>query len=200
MLADDIAITIPFPNKGMSTLGIVSIVLFIVILIVLIYSLVKVTEASTSLNGTTSSDSGIQTAANYVYYTAVSLWVTIALLVIGIICFIIFGFSLVPSLGGIVFYFVYFILIVALIAVGVLAALAASNIGSSPEKNKYADAYKDTIIAASVSLASLGIIIIAAIVFFALSRRKRSAEDVEDVNGDSILQESSTEVVDEDEA
>lgn len=184
----------------MSTLGIVSIVLFIVILIVLIYSLVKVTEASTSLNGTRSNDPNIQKAADYVYYTAVSLWVTIALLVIGIICFIIFGFSLVPSLGGLVFYFVYFILIIALIAVGVLSALAASNIAASPEKPKYAEAYKDTIIAASVSLASLGIIIIAAIVFFALSRRKRPAEDTEDTNGDSVYQESSAEVDGEEEA
>lgn len=86
----------------------------------------------------------------------------IALAIIGSIALVVFGPEFLPLIGKTVVYLFLFLVIAVVIAIGVMAAIAASNIASSPSvsKDTIAAAYHDCIIAAVITLGSIGIMLL----------------------------------------
>jgi len=167
------------------------IILFVIVIIILIYSLIKATEASADLDKDTH-DGNIDTAFTYITWTVSILWIVIGAIIFGIVALFIFGPEFLPTFGKSIFYLVFFLLVVGVVVVGVISSIAAYHIGISAEKENFTTAYADCIQAAVASLGAVGIFIIA---YFITWRADKKTNQVypEQENGNSAIYESATE-------
>lgn len=136
-----------------------TILLFIIVLVILIFSLVRASAASFSLLSS-SNDGNIVIARRYLNYTVIILWTVIALLIIAVIMLFVFGLEFIPYLGSVIFYIILTVLVIALIVVGIMASISAYYIGASTEKDKFGDAYTNSIQAAVASLGSFTLVVV----------------------------------------
>jgi hypothetical protein len=158
----------------------VTILLFIIILFVLIFSLVRASAASYQLLGT-STDPDIVTARDYLLWLVSLLWIAIGLIIVGIVLLFVFGLELVPYLGSLIFYLLFAFIIIAVITVGVVASIAAQHINNSTERDKYAEAYSDSVQAAVASLLTLSLIVIGFIVYYVYGSTSEVVETAPEV-------------------
>lgn len=140
--------------------GLWTILLFIVVIVILIFSLVRASTASLDLLTNKTNDGDIALAEKYMNWTVIILWIIIAGIIIGVIALFIFGPELLPELGNTIFYLIFGVMVIAIITVGVISSISAYHIGISSEESKFATAYSNTIQAAVASLGSVGIFII----------------------------------------
>lgn len=139
--------------------------LVIIILIILVVALVYATRSASEL-GPGTSDPNISVAHWYLAWTVSILWIAIAAAIVGVFSLFFFGPELIPTFGKTILYVAVLLLSVALIAVGVMAAISASYINASAVSAKYSAAYDNAIIAAIAALGSIGMAIIIAIVIW----------------------------------
>jgi len=140
--------------------GLWTILLFIIVIVVLIFSLVRASTASIDLLTNKSNDGDIDLAEKYMNWTVIILWIIIVGIILGVIALFIFGPELLPELGNTIFYLIFGVLVIAIITVGVISSISAYHIGISSQKVKFEVAYTNTIQAAVASLGSLGIFIV----------------------------------------
>lgn len=157
-------------------------ILVIVLVIVLIVSLVYITRASIAVSGT--SDPDLEKAHTYLAWTSGVLWSLIAVTIIGSIALVVFGPEFLPLLGKTVVYLFLFAVVAVVITIGIMAAIAASYISSSPSitKDDIRAAYDDCVIAAVITLATIGIIIIGMYITWHTSKAAQQAEVNTDTN------------------
>jgi len=182
---------------------------FFIILLIVVYlvSAIYITKASKILNNYKTADSDLDQAYHYAYLGATVLYVLIGL-TIGVFVIAIIGIALLyksgaardaastATQGGAVLKTkaansgVSIITILAMIiaiglvgATGVFAAAAASYISRSSlysqNSSTLKPAYDDCIIAACVSIGTIGLLIIALITYVVLTRKSSDANEVE---------------------
>ena len=131
--------------------------LFILVVVILIVSWSYATSSAAAIGS--SEDPELIIAHSYLAWTVSILAIIIVGMFIAIICLVIFGPEFLPTFGKTIVYLALFIMLIALIAVGIIAAIASVHIGRATDVNT-GDAYRDAIIAAVVALAPLIIVII----------------------------------------
>ena len=138
----------------------VLLILVVVFIVILITSLVYVTRASVAVSGTTDPD--LQEAHTYLAWTSGVLWALIGVAIIGSIALVVFGPEFLPLIGKTSVYVFLFLLVVVVIAIGIMAAIAASHIARSPSvtKDDIKGAYDDCIIAAVITLGTIGLMLL----------------------------------------
>jgi hypothetical protein len=110
------------------------------------------------------------------YYSslgAVICWISIALLLAGIVLYIIFGSESIEETGNYIIYGILFFCLAGDIAVGILAAMTAANIGyANPKDNNLA--YRQSIIAAVLGIVVFTLLITALIVKFTYKPKSKN--------------------------
>jgi hypothetical protein len=130
--------------------------ILIIVIIILITALTYATAAAVALED--SAEAGLINAHYYLSVAISIIWIAIGLIIAGVIALIIFGPEFIPLFGKTLVYLVLAIFVIAIVAVGVVASIAASYINSSPAKSTSGDAYEDCILAAIISLGSIGVV------------------------------------------
>lgn len=181
-------------------MGWLTAILIVALLVIWIVCGYYITQASVDLTSYKSKDKDLDNAYWYTFWAAFVTWFLVGaavLLIIGLIVLAIVaapeeagGASAIEGLSGVVGqinelgwikwlagWFVTGTLITATVLValtGILAALAADSIHSSPELKEggLKQAYDDCVIAAIIALTSVGLLLIAAIIFEILDYRK----------------------------
>lgn len=150
-------------------------ILVIVLVIVLIISLVYITRASIAVSGT--SDPDLEKAYTYLAWTSGILWTLIAISVIGSIALVVFGPEFLPLLGKTVVYLFLFAVVAAAVTVGIMAAIASAYISYSPSitKDNIRAAYDDCVIAAVITLGTIGVIILGFYITWHTSKAEEQA-------------------------
>jgi len=138
-------------------LNVVNILLFGLSFIILAISAGYATNAAVRLGG--NSDPELKSAHGYLTVVAVAAWLSVALIIGGIIAYIIFGSETVEVTGNWVVYGLLFFTLALVLTVGILSAIAAAKIGTSKADNK--GAYRQAIIA--TVLAIVGFVLVAVI-------------------------------------
>ena len=141
-------------------------------------SLFYVTKGAADIGG--SDDTGLKDAHKYLTWTAVVGWICIALIIVGVVLFLIFGEELVLFLGGWIITGLMLLITAMAITVGILAAVAASKIRGSDayktstdsDHDKATKGYTDTIVSASVALGTVGLLVIGIIIYYASKKKK----------------------------
>lgn len=139
--------------------------LVIIILIILVVALVYATRSAVEL-GSGTSDPNISVAHSYLAWTVSILWIAMAAAIVGVVSLFFFGPELIPLFGKTILYLAVFLLSIAVIAVGVMAAISAHYIGSSAVSTKYVTAYDNAVITAVAALGSVGMAIVIAVVIW----------------------------------
>jgi hypothetical protein len=139
---------------------IVLLLLLVVAIVILIVSLIYISKASTSIGDTT--DPNLLQAYTYLAWTSGILWSLITVVILGSIALVVFGPEFLPLFGKTTVYLALFGMIIAIIVIGVMAAIAASYIGAAanPDLDNIKLAREYSIIAAVVALGSIGIVLI----------------------------------------
>ena len=137
--------------------------LIIIILIILLVALVYATRSAVEL-GPGTSDPNISVAHSYLAWTVSVLWIAIAAAIVGVFSLFFFGPELIPLFGKTILYLAVFLLSIAVIVVGVMAAISAHYISASAVSAKYVTAYDNAVITAVAALGSVGIAIIIAVI------------------------------------
>jgi hypothetical protein len=132
-----------------------------------------------SLKINSSPDSNLATANRYLIIASVVCWVTVALILVGVIALFFIGFEVVFFAGSwIAIGFAGLTLVLAFV-VGALSAAAAVEIRKSAQfsQRNVQEAYTDSIIAAIIGVGVFGLVIVASIIYFSYSYyRKYSLE------------------------
>ncbi|CAK7995005.1 Hypothetical protein POVR1_LOCUS523 [uncultured virus] len=141
--------------------NVLNIFLCIVVGIILFIAIVYSIEAARAIAAFSnySQDPNLALAHRYLSYTSSILLIVVAALIIGIICLFIWGEELIPTFGSSIVDLVFLLVILAAIAAGVVASIAAYDISQSPaltSDDNIKDAYSKAIIAAVASLGALG--------------------------------------------
>lgn len=152
----------------------VLLLLLVVAIIVLIVSLIYISKASTSIGET--NDPNLLQAYTYLAWTSGILWSLIVVVILGAIALVVFGPEFLPLFGKTTVYLALLGMILAIIVIGVMAAIAASYIGSAANPNlpNVIEAREDAIIAAVVAL---GTIIIAVIGYYITWHTSKSSKE-----------------------
>ncbi|CAH6419527.1 Hypothetical protein POVR2_LOCUS29 [uncultured virus] len=168
----------------------VLLVLVIVFIVILIVSLVYITRASVAVSGT--SDPSLEQAYTYLAWTSGVLWSVIAVAIIASIALVVFGPEFLPLFGKTFIYLFLFMTIAVVIAIGVMAAIAASYIAQSPSvsKDDIKKAYDDCIIAAVITLGSIGLMLIGYYITWHTSKAASQAESTNPLETAQLLQGS----------
>jgi len=134
--------------------------IFIIVIIILVISLTYATDASVAVGQSAArqTDPDLSAAYFYLTWTVSILWIVISLIIIGVIALIIFGPEFLPIFGKTLVYLVLAFMVIAIIVVGVISSIAAFHINRSPENSTVGSADEDAIIAAVVSLGSIGLV------------------------------------------
>lgn len=150
-------------------------ILVVVFVIVLITSLVYITRASVAIEGT--NDVDLQKAHSYLAWASGVLWTLIALAIIGSIALVVFGPEFLPLLGKTTVYIFLFLVVAVVIAIGVIAAIGASYIAQSSQLSKDAirAAYDDCIIAAVLTLGTIGLTLLGFYITWHTSKAEEQA-------------------------
>jgi hypothetical protein len=182
-----------------------------ILLIIWIISAGYITRTSVLLNNYKNLDNNLNSAYWYAFSVAFLIWTLVIIAIIGIVLIFVFGpkiaeaasealstkviaseESLETTAKGVSWGTLTF-LIIALIIVfvtGVMSALIASNIGNSPHydsnQGNLSLAYSDAIIAASLSLAASGVIIIGLIVYIVTKNKEKEVaiEKLQEYHGE----------------
>lgn len=152
-----------FLGFGNSMSNILNIFLCVIIGIILFVAIVYSIEAAQAIASYSGyeADENLKVAHRYLSYTSSILLIVVAVLIIGIISLFIWGAGLIPRFGSTIVDFVFLIVILAAIAAGVIASIAAYDISKSPVMTadaKIQEAYSKAVIAAVASLGALGFI------------------------------------------
>jgi hypothetical protein len=145
-------------SKEMSDLLLFFIFAFVVV--ILIISLVYATRAD-KLIAEYKSDPNISSARKYLTWTVTIIWLLIAGIIFGMIALVITGPELIPTFGKTIIYLVLFIFVAAIIVTGIMASIAAYDIGqSNVSGDKLSAGYEDAIISAVTALGTLSLFVI----------------------------------------
>lgn len=135
----------------------------VIVIVILCVSLTYATDAAAKSEG--SSDSYVQSAHSYLTWAVTILWLIIAGIIVLVVLFVIFGAELIPVFGKSFVYLILFILILAILTIGVVSTIAAYDLGNAISPNdSTTTARKDAIIAAVLTLGSFGVVIICNVV------------------------------------
>jgi hypothetical protein len=150
---------------------VLDIVILVVIAIAVIISLIYVTRGAISIAKIDGyeKDMNLSLAHRYLSWTSATCWSVLALLVVGFILILIFGPELIFVWGGVLIGGLLIVMIAFAIATGILSSIAAYNINLSKLNQtdpNAQDAYKDAIIAAVVSLLTIGLLGITFLIYF----------------------------------
>ena len=160
----------------------------LIVSIGVIISLVYVTKAVDDIESIDDyqDNDDLSKAHEYLLWTSIACWITLGLLVIGVILLFVYGSEFAYAGGGWISNGILLFLIAMCITVGVIAAVAAGRIFSSGESGSGAGqtAYSDTIIAAVISLSLVGILFIGWIIYMLVrrSKAKKKAEAMDKLN------------------
>ena len=130
------------------------------------------TDAARRVTDITGWDSypDLRSAHTLLSWSAVAAWLGLALVIILLVLYFIYGFETIEITGNLVTYLFLFGVLGLVILVGVLSAVAADKINkANVSDNK--GAYKQAIIAAVLSLGTLGIIILLAIIKYMIKKK-----------------------------
>lgn len=141
-------------------INVINIFLFGLSFIILAISAGFATNAAVRLGGKTDPD--LQTAHRYVTWAAILSWISVALIIGGIIAYVIFGSETVEVTGNWVVYGLLFFTLLLILTVGILSAIAAYNINKTSADNS--GSYRQSIIAAV--LAIIGFVLVLGIILF----------------------------------
>lgn len=159
-------------------LNVINIFLFGISFIILAIAAGYATNAAVRIGGG-NPDPELSSAHTYLTYVAIIAWISVALIIGGIIVYIIFGSETVEVTGNWVIYLLLFFTLALVLAVGILSAIAAYKIGASKADNK--GAYRQAIIA--TVLAIVGFVLVAIILgirLFHKPKKKESAEGTQE--------------------
>lgn len=165
-------------------LNVVNILLFGISFIILAIAAGFATNAAVRL-GSGNADPELASAHKYLTIVAVISWISVALIIGGIIVYIIFGFETVEVTGKWIIYLLLFFTLGLVLAVGILSAIAAYKIGASKADNK--GAYRQAIIA--TVLAIIGFVLVAIILGIRLfyKPKKKIGELTNEKEAESLL-------------
>ena len=126
-----------------------------------------------------SANQDLVSAHKWASIAAVVTWISIALLIVGIVLYIIFAFESVELTGKFFIYALLFLALTGNIVVGILSALTASDINKSgvPDNNL---SYRQSIIAAVLAIVTFVFILVTLILTFVYKPKikKKSGEIV----------------------
>ena len=127
-----------------------------------------------------SGDDDFEKAHKYLTTASIVIWISIAVLILSAILFIVFLGELSFTFVGKLFFWVFFIALLALLGVsGGYAALASQKIRASKNyanNSKATDAFKASLIASSASLGALLLVIGLFVSMFVLKARKHKSD------------------------
>ena len=158
-------------------LNVINIFLFGISFIILAIAAGFATNAAVRLGG--DQDPDLKSSHYYFTIVAIVAWLSVALIIGGIIVYIIFGSETVEVTGNWVIYLLLFFTLALVLTVGILSAIAAYKIGASSADNK--GAYRQAIIA--TVLAIVGFVLVAIILgirLFHKPKKKESAEGTQE--------------------
>ena len=130
------------------------------------------TDAARRVTDITGWDSypDLKSAHTLLSWSAVATWLGLALVIILLVLYFIYGFETIEITGNVVTYIFLFGLLGLVILIGVLSAVAANKISkANVADNK--GSYTQAVIAASLSLGVIGIVIILIIIKEVVKRR-----------------------------
>lgn len=202
----------------------VTIIILLVIVAAMITSLVFANKGAADItkikiNGKSSwkNSEELKSAHRLLTWLSVAGWITIALVIVGIIMFFVFGGEAVEGAeeakeveqpvgkkkkGSFITDVVMFLAAAATLTIGIMGVLAARNInaaqadtanGISPDDPAWNTAYEDTIICASIGIGTVGIIVI---LFIIRACAKHSAKKVK-ITAEKEKKEAEKEKIDE---
>lgn len=172
-----------------------SVLILVIVTAALIVSLVYVTMAASKLTGVDGykSNADLQSAHSYLTWTAVGMWILLALLIVGIGLLLFFGPEFAFAFHGLIINGLLVLMIAGALTVGILSIIAATKINASGlyGEGNGKTAYTDTIIAASLTIGIVGILFILLIIYFIVNRnhQKQQQEKKEEDQTKSSLEQ-----------
>lgn len=132
------------------------------------------TDAAKKVTDITGWDSypDLRSAHTLLSWSAVVTWIGLGLIILLSILYIIYGLESVEITGNIVTYLLLFGVLGLVILVGILSAVAADKI-SKANVSDDKGSYRQAIIAASLSLGTLGVIILLAVIKFVVKKKSQ---------------------------
>lgn len=149
-----------------------TIIVLAIVTVSLLFSLFFVTKAASDI-GIKTQDSRLKEAHKYLTWTSVLSWIMIAVLVVMVIIFVVFGEELVLFIGGWVINGLLFIVIVMVLGIGVMSAIASDNIRKSQtyKDGNAGSSFTDATMGAVIALSTVGILFL--LVGFEYIRKKK---------------------------
>lgn len=171
-----------------------SFVFLFVVFALLITALYYLTKASSDVTKADNykSDDKLKQAHSYLVWSVVAMWITLALLVTGVVLGFVFGGEAVFfQAGGWIANILTFILLFLCFFVGVIAAVSAALINSTPngKTGKGKDAYMDCIIASIITFGLLFLIVAYYFVKYEARRHAQKKKLEEDRQRNEALKE-----------
>jgi len=167
-------------------------VIFLVIIFLAAFAAVYALLARTSIqkNPLFNNDTKLQKSSEYLLIAGVVGWATIGIIIILIILYLVFGFETIMFTGSWVVFLLAFVSIFLALAVGILSALAASDMKSSPnftDKGNDYTAYREAIISSIAGIAGVGLIVIAFIAYYIVRLNNQRIERANEKRGQDFL-------------
>ena len=153
-------------------INVINIFLFGLSFIILAISAGFATNAAVRLGGKTDPD--LVYSHKILTISSIVAWLSVALIIGGIIAYIVFGSETVEVTGNYVVYGLLFFILLLILTVGILSAIAAYNINKTTANND--GAYKASIV--SAVLAIIGFVLVLGIILFkAFHKPKKEKEE-----------------------